>query len=161
MTATVFGPARRDAPVAGRMATATRQQRDHRRGGTGHSQQPFRTGTGGRREPSAVARGGHLAASGARRRLQRGILLQDRALQLLQCLAWFDAELLRQHPPRLLVDGQRICLPPAPVQRDHQLLVQALAQRIGGHQGLQLTDDMRVTPEREIGLDPVFHHAGP
>ncbi len=118
-------------------------------------------GDGGRHGPSAVARGGHPAASGSRWRVQRRVLVQDRAFQLPQWLAWFDAELLGQRPPRLLVGGQRVCLPPAPVQRNHQLLVQPLAQRVGGYQGLQFADDMRVTPQREIGLDPVFNHARP
>ena len=39
--------------------------------------------------------------------------------------------------------------------------MQALAQRIGSHQGFQLTDHMRMTPERKLRLGPVFHHARP
>jgi len=50
---------------------------------------------------------------------------------------------------------------PGALSRRVELLLQPLAQRIGGHQGLQLADELRVTPQREIRLDPVFHHPRP
>ena len=54
------------------------------------------------------------------------------ALDSLQALARFDAEFLHQRPACRPVDSQRLRLPPAPVQSDHQLLMQPLAQRVHG-----------------------------
>src|SRR5258708_6545267 len=65
-----------------------------------------------------------------------------------------------QGPPRLPVDGQRVGLPPAAVEGNHQLLVRPLTQRLGGNDGLQFADDAGVLAERQIRLDPVFGNPG-
>jgi hypothetical protein len=70
----------------------------------------------------------------------RHVMFQDGALGSPQPRARFDAELLHQRPPSRLVDRQRLRLPSAAVQRDHQLLVEPLAQRVSADQRLQLTD---------------------
>jgi hypothetical protein len=69
--------------------------------------------------------------------------------------AWLDAELVHQRLPRLLINGQCVGLPPAPVQGNHQLLVRPLRPGLRANDGLQVADDACVLAEREIRLDPV------
>ena len=92
------------------------------------------------------------------RQLQRRVLPQDRLLQLAQRRARLDPQLFYQRPPRRLVDGERVGLPAATVQREHQLGAHALAQRVLGGERLQLGDQIGVATERQIGLDPLLQH---
>jgi hypothetical protein len=87
---------------------------------------------------------------------ERGILRQHGALEPLQVRARLDAELLHQHPAGRLVGRQRIGLPPAAVEGDHQLLMQPFPQRVRGGQRLKLADHLGMTAERQIGVDPVL-----
>ena len=57
------------------------------------------------------------------------------------------------------VDGERVSLAPGAVEREHELTAKALAQRLGADQGLELSDELRVAPEREVGLDPLLESA--
>ena len=84
------------------------------------------------------------------RQVERSILPQDRALQPLQRRARLEAELLDQRPARRLVGLQRFGLAPAAVQRDHQLSVQALAQRVHRGQRRQLADHVGVKAQRQV-----------
>ena len=43
--------------------------------------------------------------------LETGLLAEDRSVELLQRAARLDPELLDERLPRLLVSGQRLCLP--------------------------------------------------
>jgi hypothetical protein len=65
-----------------------------------------------------------------------------------------DAELGDQHIAGALVGGQRLALPPAPVQGQHQLPVQALAQRMAGGQLPQLGNQLLVMAPAQLTLDP-------
>src|SRR6266540_3298331 len=81
--------------------------------------------------------------AGGRRRgeqVERGVLREDCLLQALQPDARLDAELVDQGLPGGAVGGQRLGLPAAAVQGEHELAVQVLAQRVLAHQRLQLTD---------------------
>jgi hypothetical protein len=49
-----------------------------------------------------------------------------------------------------LEDPQRFPLAPRPVQGQHQLAAQPLAQRIGGYQCLQFPDQLGVPPEGQL-----------
>ena len=75
------------------------------------------------------------ADSGLGRRLdlQRQRMLENLGLQGTELGTWFEAELLDQQEPRSLVDIQRLGLPTAPVQRQHQLTTQSLPQRVAPH----------------------------
>jgi hypothetical protein len=64
------------------------------------------------------------------RRRGRDLLPQHRPLELAELLAGLDAQLLREHRPGPAVRGQRIGLPSAAVQREHQKPPQPLAERI-------------------------------
>ena len=75
-------------------------------------------------------------------------------MQLPQALARLDAELLGEQAARLVVDTQRVRLTAGAIEREHQLPAQPLAQRMTGDERLELGDDLGVTREREVGLDP-------
>ena len=68
-----------------------------------------------------------------------------------------DAELLDQQAARLLERLQRVGLAARPVQRDHLLAAQTLAQRVLGDQPVELRDHETVPPERQVGVDTVLH----
>ena len=88
------------------------------------------------------------------RELERRILAQDRALELLQRRARLDPELVDEHASRGLVGGQRLGLAARPVEREHQLAAQALAQGMLGRERLELRDQRGVPAEGEVGVDP-------
>ena len=93
--------------------------------------------------------------SGCRRfDVQRRVLLKDRPLQLLERRARIDPELVDEGLARVLVGVQRLCLPAGPVQRRHQIPPEPLAERVLGDQCLELSDQLVVAPEREVGVDP-------
>ncbi|HET6752077.1 MAG TPA: hypothetical protein VFL71_22755, partial [Actinomycetes bacterium] len=81
--------------------------------------------------------------------LQRTVLGEDRLLQPLQRRGRVDAQLLGQHRAGLLVDAQRVRLPPGAVQRQHQLRPQPLAQRVAGDERVELADEQGVAAERQ------------
>ena len=66
------------------------------------------------------------------------VLLDDCLMQLTQFAPRLDPELTDQHPPRVAIGIERLCLTAGPVQRKHPLPPQTLAQRMLGHQPLQL-----------------------
>ena len=47
------------------------------------------------------------------------------------------------------------------VESEHQLAAEPLSQRILRDERLKLTDELRVTPQREIGFDAVFQAGQP
>ena len=55
---------------------------------------------------------------------------EHRTVQRGEFLARLDPEAVDEHLARLPVGGQRVGLAPAAVQREHQLRMQALAQRV-------------------------------
>ena len=70
--------------------------------------------------------------------VKRGVVSEDGGVQALQGLAGVDAEFTGEqvaHPP---VGGQRVGLPDAAIQRQHELAVQPLPQRVPGGQAIQL-----------------------
>ena len=98
---------------------------------------------------------------GRRREVERRVLAEDRALQLLQLAARLDPELLDEHAARVLVRGERLCLPPGAVEREHELAAQPLAKRRRRDERLELADEVGVPPGGEVGLDPVLERRGP
>ena len=87
---------------------------------------------------------------------ERGIVLEDRALEPVELLARLDAELVDQQPPPVAVDLQRLRLPPRAVEGEHELSAQALAQRVFTDERLELGDDVLVSCQREIGFDALL-----
>src|SRR5438034_8234476 len=93
--------------------------------------------------------------------LERRVLAQDRALELLQRSARLEPELVAQQLARVAVDRQRIRLPPRAVESQHQLTAYALLQRVCGAECLELRDQLDVTAEREIRVDPLHQRRKP
>ena len=62
---------------------------------------------------------------------------------------------------RVPVGGQRVGLPPGPVQGEHQQAAQGLAKGMLADQSLQLGNGRGVVPEREVGLEPALERQQP
>ena len=93
--------------------------------------------------------------SGCRRLdIQRWVLPKDRPLQLLERRARVDSKLDDESPARILVGVQRLGLPTRPVQRSHQIHPQVLAERVFGYECLDLSDELVLATECEVGVDP-------
>jgi hypothetical protein len=84
-------------------------------------------------------------------------VIKDRLIQALQILARFKTKIVQQHPSRLAVDIERIGLPPAAIQSEHQLPQQPLAVRVAADEYLQFADHVAAVTEQQVGLDPVLH----
>ena len=111
------------------------------------------TNTPAARLPGWSPRSGRLDAPGG---VEPRILVEDRPLELLQRPARLDAELVEQGAPGVLVGSERLGLPPGPVERQHQLTTEALAERMLGDQPLELADHLRMAPALEIGLESLL-----
>jgi hypothetical protein len=85
---------------------------------------------------------------------QRGVGGQDLLLQQPQLRARIHSQLAGQHPAHILIGRQRITLPAAAVQPQHQLGVKVLPQRVGRHQLAQLGHHLTMAAQRQIGIDP-------
>ena len=79
-----------------------------------------------------------------------------KTLEFLETRSGLDPELLAERPPRAPVRFQRLCLTAAVVESEHQLSTHALAEGVGGDQGLELGDERVLAPEGEIRVDPCF-----
>ena len=113
-------------------------------------------GRGGRRRgdgaPPAPAPGGDAGGHG--RRGEARILLEDALLEVAQRGAGLQPELLVEPPPPLGEDLERLRLPPAAIEGEHELAAQALAQRVLLHQRHQRRQ-VGAT-ERELRVDVVL-----
>ena len=81
---------------------------------------------------------------------------EDRPLERPQRLAGLQAGPLDENVPRQPVCLQRLRLASAAVQREHELLPEALAKRMLSDQRLELGDHRGLTPELKIGVDPLL-----
>jgi hypothetical protein len=61
-----------------------------------------------------------------------------------------------ERPDRLAVGVERFPLSSSPIQGEHELAAQALAQRLAGHEPLELADELGTPAHRQIGLDAVL-----
>ena len=89
-------------------------------------------------------------------RLQRGLLAQDRRVQLLQGWRRLDAKLLDEHLARVLVGLERLRLPPTAVEREHELTARTLAHRVLANELLELADEAGGAAAVELGLHPLL-----
>ena len=74
-------------------------------------------------------------------------------MQPSQLLTGLDAELTDEDATRVGERGQRLALPPAPVQRQHQLPAEPLPERVRPDQLGQLADRLGRPAELEQNLD--------
>jgi hypothetical protein len=80
-------------------------------------------------------------------------LPQDRRLQLTQWRPGLDRELIGEGDAQVPVHAERVGLAPTAVEREHQLGVQLLVERMIPGQGLQVWQELSMLAEREPGLD--------
>ena len=85
---------------------------------------------------------------------------QDRPLEPLELGRRAQAELRVERPHCLPVGIERVALPPCPIEGEHELPAQALAQRVARHQGLELGHQLAVTSGEEIRLDAILERRG-
>ena len=86
--------------------------------------------------------------------IQAGIPGQYRRFEFTELAARIDAELFGEglwDPP---VDGQGLGLSTRTEQADHELSLQALVQRVTGHQDLEFGDQLGVPTQVQIRLHP-------
>jgi hypothetical protein len=114
----------------------------------------------GRRLPGKVA-APRLRRLRRRREHERWILLQHAAVQLLERRARLDPEPLDERAPRRPEHLERLGLALTAIQREHQLAVQALAQRVLRDEPLELGDQLGVAAEREVGFDALLERREP
>ena len=93
--------------------------------------------------------------TGAARRaaVERRVLAQDGGLEVAQPLADVDAQLVVEPAAQVVQQAERVGLPAGPVERDHELAVDALVVPVVGGELLQVPDDLLMLTQREQGLD--------
>ena len=97
-----------------------------------------------------------LARAGHGLRLERRLLAEDRRVQLLERRRRLDAELLDEHPARLLIGLERLGLPPASIEGEHELAARTLAKGVLAHERFELADELGRPSELELRLDPLL-----
>ena len=120
----------------------------------GQYEQSFGTRLVGDRDEDRPLRDLRNRGGGRRLQVERRVLPQDRPLELLERLARVDAELLDVDSARVLVGVQGLRLPAGPVQRRHQIPPRPFAERVLGDERLELSDQVGVATQVEVGLDP-------
>ena len=90
--------------------------------------------------------------------VQGRILREDRQLELPQLQAWLDRQLVDQQRADGAVALQRVGLPAAAVQGEHQLPPESLPQRMFGHELSEFGAQHRVQPGGQLRLDAVLDH---
>ncbi len=114
----------------------------------------------GQTPDAARSDGGRPVTLGRRRRIERGVLVEDRTLQPPQGRSRRHAEPLVEDAARTLVRLERLGLPTSAVQGQHLLPVGPLPQRVIGHQALDLRQQRDVLAELQPGLDPLLQDVG-
>src|SRR4051794_32349495 len=92
---------------------------------------------------------------------QPDVVAQDRPLQLLQRGTGIEPRLLSQDGPRAAVHRERVRLPAAAVERQHELSLQLLAKRPLPYERLELRNQLVVPTEGEVRLDPFLERNRP
>ena len=103
---------------------------------------------------SASTAGGERCRSG-----ECGILVEHLPFECLQLGAGLDPEALDERLAGGAVRGERVGLPPRPVEREHLLRAEALAVRVLHHERVQLVDQVGVASERQIRVDPILERS--
>ena len=88
-------------------------------------------------------------------------MVEDGSLEALELIVRLEPELLVQQPPARAVDLERVCLAAAAIEGQHQLAAQTFPQWLLAHEPLELGNQLRVAPQRELGLDPLLERRQP
>ena len=68
-----------------------------------------------------------------------------------------DAELVHQGSASALIGIERLCLPAAAVEGEHQLRPQAFAERMLADKRLEIGGNLVISSEPEIGVESLLH----
>ncbi len=98
-------------------------------------------------------RGGERIRRTRRHLAETRILAKDQGLELPYLARRIDPEIVAKQDPQPLVGGQRIGAAIRPVERQHELPPEPLAQRVLGHQCLELRDHLLVVAHRQVGIN--------
>jgi hypothetical protein len=82
--------------------------------------------------------------------------VEDPLVKVLQLGAGVDAQFLAQRAPHGAKPLQCLGLPAVPVARQQQLPPAPLAQRVAGDHDLQLSDQVVMVAQRQLGVDQVL-----
>jgi hypothetical protein len=99
------------------------------------------------------ALGRHENRAVGRREVERRLLLEDCAMQLLECGAGLDPELVNELLPRAPERVKCVTLPAVTVEREHEQCTELFSKRIRRRELPQSPDDLCVPAESELGLD--------
>ena len=105
--------------------------------------------TTGRRAPNLASRF----------EIERRIVGENRALELAGSTSRLDTEFIYQLLARPPIDVECLRLPARSVERKHQLRAETFAKRMLDNQLLELADELCVTAERKLRLDPVLERS--
>ena len=94
-------------------------------------------------------------------RLECHLLPQDRAIKLLESRARVDPELICERLAGVVVGLECLGLPPGPIEGQHQLASEPLAERMHLRQSLELADHLAPQTELEVGVDPLLEGVEP
>ena len=100
----------------------------------------------------AWAAGGFAAGAGT----ERLVLGEDGPLEAPKLFSRLEPELLVEQAAAGLVGVERLGLPPAAVEGQHQLPAEALAERVLADESLELGDELGMTAQLEVGVDALL-----
>ncbi len=89
------------------------------------------------------------------------LLAQDAARELPQLRRRLDPELVDEQPTALVVETDRLRLPASPVEREHQLRPELLAQGVYADELLELADERPVPAQLQVGVDSPLERGQP
>ena len=96
-----------------------------------------------------------IARRGAIGHGETGLVSENFGLEALELGAGLDPELVDEAGASVLVHLEGLGLPASAIEREHQLPPERLAQRVLAGERLQLADDIAVTAEVQVSLDPL------
>ena len=88
-------------------------------------------------------------------------MCEDRLLQRAELCARLHADLLDQLGPGSPVRLERLRLPAAAIEGEHQVAVQMLAKRLLRHRGLELGNQIGVADECKLSFHPGLERGPP
>ena len=92
---------------------------------------------------------------------QLGVLGEDPELESFERRPGLDPYLLDQHLTCIAICLQCVRLPAGAVEREDQLGARPFPERVLGDETLQLRDELRLSSEREICIDPILERDEP
>ena len=87
---------------------------------------------------------------------ERRVLVQHSPLEVPETRRGVDAKLIVEHAPERLEHVERLGVPSAPVQRQHELRAQTLAERMAAYERVELSDELEVATEGQLHLDALL-----